>query len=127
MPKTVKIWGSDGEVMVHMGGGGFCRARPEMVRVTKVPPTESNLLSVVKKALVGLEFRAIWSKEYLNSHGQDKLAKIIPDGGSLAFVEEMIEALKESGKKGAAGSLRKQASNDGDMLILYPRTYETVC
>ncbi len=125
MSRTVTVHGSD-EVLVHVGGGVFGRGKPEMIKVTGLQPDESNLPMIVRQDLVGLEIRTIWSKDYLIAKGEDGLAEMFPDGGRAAFADEVIAALKEAGKKQAASELKKQAPNDGDMLVFHHGTYEVL-
>lgn len=117
---TITIHGSD-EVMAALSDfGTFYRGEWQDVQIKSVSEDKDIPLNV-RKSLVGLTVPTIFGKEQLESQGV-KLP--IPENSRLAYVPDVVDALKSSGKYGVASELERVSSDPLDMYVFEGGIYD---
>jgi len=124
MSRTIIIHGSDKEVMAMFGQSGhYYRGRWQNVKITGIDDNEEIPLDV-RKSLVGLVIPTIFTKEQIES----ETGKTFPitERSRLAYSQDVISALKKTGKLKEANQLIQLLPEQLDMYYLKEEIYKLV-
>ena len=125
MTRTVDVHGGEpGQVMAAFPGlpaGEFVPGRRVHVRVIAIGPDEMTPL-IVRKDLVGLELWPVFDYDQFVANGP-KLAELVSPGVRICYMQEVIDALKASGKDDAAAALAQICSGELELYALEAGVY----
>ena len=119
--RTVIIHGSD-EVLAMVGTiGTYYNGKWKDVKITKVSE-DKDTPREVREALVGLVVPTIFSKSRIEKETGTNWP--IPEGSRLAYVPDVVNALKSAGKDREANQLERTASSPLDMYVIEGGIYD---
>lgn len=126
MVGTIMVHGSDGEVMAPMCDhpGEFYLGKPRMIKITRVGPDENTPIGI-RQGLVDVSVRAMFDRKYLCRMG--RFQDVVPEGALVAYVEDIVDALKEAGKQDVAEAVWEEGGKEPLALYVFePGTFEVL-
>jgi hypothetical protein len=114
-------------ILAKLGNDKYFTGRWQDVKITKVSEKRKkkrkDLPLFIRKSLVGLIIPTVFSQEQLELQNADIT---IPDNSRLAYISDIIEALRTAKKYKKAQQLEKIAPEDLHMYVIEEEIYSLV-